>query len=153
ARVPLLAHIRQVDARHRANSWLYSAQGREYALENLSSAMRRNVRRGQVELDIRWTNKNDLLAHGSQAFCDTRSRNGLHDGTPDEFERRFTRWGNCLGHVVLGAWRDDALVAFVSIVDVDDWAEVEGCFSRNDSLSMRPNDTLMYTVLRTYLVE
>jgi len=53
----------------------------------------------------------------------------------------------------LGAWRDNALVAFVSIVDVDDWAEVEGCFSRNDCLSLRPNDTLMYTVLRTYLVE
>src|SRR5215471_9998048 len=64
ARVPLLAHIRPVDARHRANAWLYLAQGREYALENLPSAMRRNVRRGQAELDIRWTSKEDLLAGG-----------------------------------------------------------------------------------------
>ena len=153
SRMPLLAHICQVDARHPVNAWLYLAQGREYTLESLPSAMRRNVRRGQAELDVRWTSNNDLLAHGCQAFCDTRSRNGLHDATRDEFERRFTQWGNCPGHIFLGAWRGDALVAFVSVVDVDDWAEVEGCFSSNDGLSLRPNDTLLYTVLRTYLVE
>jgi hypothetical protein len=152
SRVPVIAHLTVVDARHPANAWLYLAQDGAYALESLPAAMRRNVRRGLAELDIRWIDKDDLLAHGYRAFCDTRTRNGLQDGTADEFERRFTHWGSCLGHVALGAWRDKTLVAFASVVDVDDWAEVEGCFSTNDGLSLRPNDALLYTALRTYLV-
>jgi hypothetical protein len=55
--------------------------------------------------------------------------------------------------VFLGAWREHELAAFLSITAVDDWAEIEGSFSANDSLPLRPNDTLIATALSNYLVK
>src|SRR5262249_2031216 len=94
-----------------------------------------------------------LLARGVQAFCDTRRRVGLSDGTPEDFRRRFTSRVRCPGHVFLGAWKNDQLAAFLSITEVDDWAEIEGCFSMNALLDLRPNDALLFYALSYYLTE
>jgi hypothetical protein len=45
------------------------------------------------------------------------------------------------------------LAAFVSLIEVDDWLEIESSYSRDDLLDFRPNDTLMYNVLSHYLTE
>jgi hypothetical protein len=115
--------------------------------------MRRNVRRGLSELRIASLSPDQLLIHGVQAFCDTRKRVGLSDGTLENFHQRFSLRAKCPAHVFLGAWKGDELAAFLSITEVDDWASIEGCFSRTDLLNSRPNDLLMYTALSQYLIE
>jgi hypothetical protein len=94
-----------------------------------------------------------VLAHGARAFCDTRRRLGLGDGTAEAFHHRFTSRAGFREYVYLGAWKDDQLAAFVSMIEVDDWAEHEGTFSVDTLRQYRPSDTLMYIVLTHYLVE
>jgi len=152
-KVAVAGYLLEPDQQRNANAWLYICADRGYSLDKLAPAMRRNVRRGLKELRIEPVSAKELLVHGVQAFCDTRRRVGLSDGTPEHFRRRFTARAKCSGHVFLGAWKDDELAAFLSITEVDDWAEIEGCFSADALLNFRPNDTLMYRALSHYLVE
>jgi hypothetical protein len=152
-RAAVSSYIQEPDERRPANACLYICTDRAYGLEKLSPAMRRNVRRGTEELKIAWLTPDELFAYGLCAYCDTRRRAGLSDGTEDEFFKRFRWRAQCSGHVFLGAWRDHQLAAFLSLVEVDDWVEIESCYSRNDLLNFRPNDTLMYSVLCHYLRE
>jgi hypothetical protein len=152
-RVAVVSYLLHPNERYPANARLYVCTNRAYALDTLNSATRRNIRRGSKELRITPIASYQLLAHGVQAFCDTRRRVGLSDGTPEEFRRRFTLRVRCPGHVFLGAWKDDILAAFLSITEVDDWVEIEGCFSMDSLLGLRPNDALMFYVLSNYLTE
>lgn len=141
------------DEQHVPNAWLYVCTDPEYSLDKLTPETRRNVRRGLKELRIAEVAIEELLIHGVQAFCDTRQRVGLSDGTREEFKKRFISRATCAGHVFLGAWKDNKLAAFLSITEVDDWAEIEGCFSMNALLRLRPNDFLIYNALYHYLIE
>jgi hypothetical protein len=152
-RTALAMYLLPPDERHTANSWLYICTDDSYALDKLAPAMRRNVNRGFKELKIAPLSLEQLLAHGVQAFCDTRQRIGLSDGTAEGFRRRFTLRGGCRGHVFLGAWKYAELAAFLSIAEVDDWAEIVGCFSMDSLLQSRPNDTLFFYALSHYLTE
>ncbi len=146
------SYLLEPDEYHPANAWLYVCTDLDYSLDKLAPAMRRNVHRGLKELTIAPITSEQLLAHGLQAFCDTRRRAGLNDGTPEEF-RRFLTFSTSLPEVVfLGAWKENQLAAFLYITEVEDWAEI-GCFSMDALLQYRPNDTLMYSTLFHYLVE
>jgi len=149
-KVALVAYLTQAGKQTIGNAKWYVCTDRAYSLEKLDPAVRRNVRRGLREFVIEPLSPEQVLAHGMQAFCDTRKRVGLSDG-PGEFRRRFMARGKCSGHVFLGAWKDEFLAAFLSITEIDDWAEIEGSFSRNDFLSLRPNEALMYAALSRYL--
>lgn len=149
-RVPLASYCLEPDERHPANAWLYVCTDQNYALEKLAPPVRRNVRRGLKELKIAPLTRAEMLAHGLQAFCDTRTRTGVSDGTPEGFHLYFRQ--DLPEQIYLGAWKDDQLGAFLTIREVDDWAEL-GCFSMNALLQYRPNDTLMYTALSHYLVK
>jgi len=151
-RAAIASYLLEPDEIHPANAWLYICTDRSYGLDKLSPTARRNVRRGLKELLIAPLTSEQLLAHGEQAFFDTRRRNGLIDGTPEEFRRWFTSLAKMQEVVYLGAWKDNQLVAFLSTTEVDDWAEI-GCFSMNALLQYRPNDTLLYSALSYYLVE
>jgi len=151
--VAVVSYLQEPDQHHPANAWLYVCNDQSYALDRLAPAMRRNVNRGFKSLRIAPLSSNLLLAHGRQAFCDTRHRVGLSDGTPEEFYQRFILRAKSSGHVFLGAWKGDKLAAFLSITDVDDWAEIEGCFSVNALLNLRPNDALLFHALFYYLTE
>jgi len=146
------SYLLEPDEHHPANAWLYVCTDPNYALDKLAPAMRRNVRRGLKELTIAPLTSEQLFAHGSQAFCDTRRRAGLNDGTSEEF-RRFLTFNTSLPEMVfLGAWKENQLAAFLYITEVEDWAEI-GCFSMDALLQYKPNDTLMYSTLFHYLVE
>jgi hypothetical protein len=135
-----------------ANGWLYVCADPEYSLDKLGSTMRRNVRRGLQDLRLETLTVDDVLAHGEEAFCDTRKRVGVHDGTPAIFRKRFESQRDSSKFTFLGAWDGNSLAAFLAIDDGNRWAEISGCFSRNESLSHRPNDTLMYYAIHHYLV-
>src|SRR5437763_3500191 len=115
--------------------------------------MRRNVRRGLRESRIAPLTTEQVLAHGTQAFCDTRRRLGLSDGTPEVFHRRFSSRARFPEYVYPGAWKDDQLAAFLSMIEVDDWAEHEGTFSMDALRRYTPNDALIYSALCHYLVD
>lgn len=148
----LASYLLEPDDRHPANAWLYLCTDRTYTLDKLVPAARRNVRRGLRELGIGPITPEQVLAHGAPAFCDTRRRNGLSDGTPEEFHRQFGVRAGCPGHLFWGAWRDRQLAAFLSIIQVDDWMELIG-FSMTTHLSLRPNDAMVFRVLSHYLSE
>lgn len=147
------SYLQEPDAFHPANACLYVCTNQTYALDKLTPAMRRNVRRGSKELRIAPLTPVELFTHGAQAFYDTRRRVGLSDGTPEEFRRRFSWRTRCRGHAFLGAWRHEQLAAFLSLIEVEDWVEIESCYSMNALLNFRPNDTLMYSALSHYLCE
>jgi len=137
-----------------ANAWLYVCADDQYSLGMRAPAMRRNVRRAQRELTIRPISSAEVLASGLTAFCDTRRRTGLDDGTVHGFRRSFALEPHttCAGQSYLGAWRDGHLAAFLTMLHVDDWVEL-GCYSMDSMLRYRPNDALLYAALSHYLTE
>jgi len=149
----VVSYLMQRDVNYKANAWLYVCRNKHYRLDDLPPPMRRNVRRGMKELKVEPLTLEQLLAYGGQAYCDTRNRVGLSDGTLKAFRRRFISRANCPAHVFLGAWKGHELAGFLSIGEVDNWVEIEGAFSRNDLLKYRPNDTMMYCALSRYLKE
>jgi hypothetical protein len=140
--------------RHAANAWLYLCSDQGYSLDKRPPEMQRNVRRAMRELTIAPLSPAEVLAHGASAFCDTRQRNGLDDGTPEHFRREFLSHVHRPGRAYLGAWKNGQLVAFLTILQVDDWMEFEfGCFSMTASLPYRPNELLIHLALSKYLLE
>jgi hypothetical protein len=94
-----------------------------------------------------------VMAHGFTAFSETRTRVGLSDGTVALFQNRFQRFSRNPFHRAVGAWKDDALVAFMSLAIVDDWVEIEGSFSADGFRTLCPNDGLVHFVLNHFLVK
>jgi len=151
-RAAIATYLLEPDERHPANAWLYLCTDQTYSLKKLPPAKRRNVRRGLKELTIAPLTFEQLLVHGVHAFCDTRRRVGLSDGTPEEFQRDLTAHAGLPELVFLGAWKEKQLAAYLSIIEVDDWVEIT-CFSMDALLQYRPNDTLIYSALCHYLTE
>ena len=148
----LATYVVEPSEDHPANAWLYLCDDREYALVRRAPAMQRNVRRALRELTMSWLSPAEVLAHGATAFCDTRRRNHLDDGTAAAFRRYFEHREDRPGRSYLGAWKDGRLAAFVTVIHVDDWVEL-GSFSMSSMLHYRPNDALMYVALSRYLTE
>jgi hypothetical protein len=144
------SYVTEPDDRDPGNAWLYLCGDRDYSLQCRPPAMQRNVRRAMRELAISALSPIDLMAHGGRAFCDTRRRNRLDDGTLNGFYRYFEHRIARPGWAYLGAWKNGQLAAFVTIMRVDDWAEL-GSFSMNSMLGYRPNDALLYVTLSNYL--
>ncbi|MFL5587632.1 MAG: hypothetical protein ACJ8DI_08255 [Ktedonobacteraceae bacterium] len=151
-RAAVASYLLEPDEHHPANTWLYLCTDQAYSLDKLASNARRDIRRGLRELTITPLTSEQLLAHGFPAFRDTRRRNGLNDGTIEEFHRWFTGLAKLPEIVYLGAWKDEQLAAFADITEVDDWAEL-GCFSMDALLRYTPNDALVHSILSRYLVD
>jgi len=152
-RAACISYILAADEQHPRNAWLYVSSDNTYSLEKLGKGTKSSVRRGLKSLRVEPVDPDKLLERGLQAFCDTRKRVGLNDGTEKEFRRRFAQRGRLAGHAFVGAWCEDHLVAFLSMIDVDDWVEIEGSFSLSAFLKHYPNDTLLFSVLIDYLVK
>jgi len=135
------------------NCWLYVCDDRGYRLSALPPAARRNIRRGCSELRIDFISGHEVLEHGLAAYCDTRHRVGLGDGTPGAFHERFQPLIGRSDRRFLGAWKDGTLAGFLSIIEGERWCEVEGCFSQTRHLILRPNDAMLFSALKSYLVE
>ncbi|GAC1651194.1 MAG: hypothetical protein NVS4B12_21770 [Ktedonobacteraceae bacterium] len=152
-RAAMATYLLEPDEHHPANAWLYLCTDQTYSLEKLPPARRQNVRRGLKELTIAPLTAEQLSVHSVQAFCDTRRRVGLSDGTPEEFQHYLTGHASLPEFVFLGAWKENQLAAYLSIIEVDDWVEIEGTFSMDTLRQYKPNDTLIYSALRHYLTE
>lgn len=152
-RTALATYLILPDESHPANAWLYVCRNKSYCLEKLGVSARRDARRADRSLRIEFLDWQTVMAHGFTAFSETRSRVGLSDGTVAQFDNRFSRFSRNPFHYAVGAWRNDALVAFMSLVVVDDWVEIEGSFSTDGTRACCPNDGLAHFVLNHFLVE
>jgi hypothetical protein len=152
-RTPAISYIIEPDDTHQENTWLYICRKGDYGLGKLTSAARRNVKRAQKNLRFEPVSWDLLLEYGATAYCDTRSRVGLSDGTLEGFQAHFSRLSRIPGHRIMGAWYSDALVAFTSLIVVDDWVEIQGLFSANEQLDLRPNDGLFAYILDYFLIQ
>ena len=128
-RVGVAAYLLSPDDQHPANAWLYVCRDRSYSVENLSKPARRDIHRSQRNLRFGLVDWPTLLAKGLEAYADTRRRVGLSDGTRNNFMRRFETFSSNPAHHVFGAWNNDALVAFMTLIIVDSWVAIEGSFS------------------------
>lgn len=153
SRSAVVSYLLEPDEFHPANACLYICNNRSYCLENLSVAGRRDARRAGRSLRIEFVDWPMVMAYGFAAFSETRTRVGLSDGTIAQFQNRFQRFSRNPFHCAVGAWQDDSLVAFMTLVVVDDWVEIEGSFSVDNSRTMCPNDGLAHFVLSHFLIE
>lgn len=147
------SYLLEPDESHPANAWLYVCHDRSYRLENLGVPGRRDARRAARSLRIEFVDWPTVMAHGFTAFSETRTRVGLSDGTVEQFQKRFHQFSLNPFHCAVGAWQDDSLVAFMTLVVVDDWVEIEGSFSADGSRTLCPNDGLAHFVLSHFLTK
>lgn len=154
-RGPALAvtHLLEPDASHPANACLYLCCDKSYRIEKLTSVGRRDARRANRSLRMAFVDWPTILSEGFTAYSDTRRRVGLSDGTHEHFRRRFTLFSTNPGHVAVGAWKDRTLVAFMTLVIVEDWVEITGTFSTDAHRGLCPNDGLASFVLKHFLAE
>lgn len=154
-RGPALAvtHLLEPDASHPANACLYVCRDKSYRVENLTSVGRRDARRANRSLRLAFVDWPTIFSQGFTAYSETRRRIGLSDGTREHFRRRFTLFSTNPGHVAVGAWKDLTLVAFMTLVIVEDWVEITGTFSTDAHRGLCPNDGLASFVLKHFLAD
>jgi hypothetical protein len=141
------------DGHYPANAWLYVCRDPSYSIDKLSKPAQRCIRRAQHSLRFTPIELSTLVDHGYSAYKDTFARVGLAVDTIDQFERGFGSFLQNPAHRLVGAWKEDILVAFMMLIVVDDWMEIPGSFSTNAHLDLRPNDGLVNYVLEHFLVE
>lgn len=149
----VISFIVEPDAEHRPNAWLYLCRDQSYALNKLANEVKRHVRRAQGALRIGPIDWKTLLENGLMAYSDTRARVGLSDGSITNFRQRFEAFSSVPGHYVAGAWKGESLVAFMTLMVIDDWVAIEGSFSVSAELDQRPNNGLAHYVLDNFLVK
>jgi hypothetical protein len=133
-----------------ANSCHYLCADPEYSLEKLGRGARYDTRRGLREFEIRFLDQPEIVRLGERAYSDTLARTGLSADHREPFEVAFGRPRPDRRY--LGAVRGNHLAAFLVVTEVDDWVSIGG-YSANEFLPLRPNNWLIYYVLRHSLVE
>ena len=149
---PLATYVRPPDASHPQNAWLYVSADQHYHLDKLKRTVRRNIRRAQEVLRFEFLDDETLRQHGAKAFCDTRTRVGLSDGTVAAFCRMHAAHVANPGRAVVGAWAGDQLAGYVTLSLVDDWAEIY-IYAQDAFLSERPVNGLIDHVFDYFLVQ
>ncbi len=146
SRCLLASYVVPADEVHPANAMLYLCEDRGYRLERLSSQARRDTRRALCAFRFEFLDPGMLLAHGDRAYCDTRARVGLSDGTVEAFRGYTASLLATPGYKFVGAWTGDQLAAYMWILMIDDWAAIGG-YAANDHLRSCPNEGLINFVL------
>ena len=147
----LLSYIIIPNDENFVNSTLYNCSDNEYEISRLSKNARRDIRIGERNLRVGFVNWDDLLAGGLKAFKETRSRVSLSDGDEKSFRSRFTQFRSNPAHSAVAAWLGDEIIAFMSLIIVDDFVIIQGSFSTDDHRSLCPNNILANFVLSNFL--
>lgn len=134
-----------------ANSKLYNCTNNDYELQQLSKNARRDIRIAQRNLQFGFASWQEILDCGLKAFADTRMRVGLSDGNEKSFRRRFTQFRKNQAHKVVAAWLDKEIIAFMSLIVMQDFVVIQGSFSTNDHKKFCPNNGLVDFVNNYFL--
>jgi hypothetical protein len=151
--VPAISYNLEPDENHEPNAWLYVCEKGRYSPEKLIGPARRNIRHAQRNLRFEIVDWDTLLEHGAEVYCDTRTRIGLSDGTLEGFRSHFSMLSRIAGCYIAGAWHGDTMVAFMTLIAVENWVEIQGSFSATQYMSLCPNDGLFAFVFDHYLIQ
>jgi len=141
------------DVGQSTNTILYNCYDKNYSQNKLSKNVVRDIRIGQKNLTIEFVQWNEILVNGFQAFHDTRTRVGLSDGTKSNFEIRFKNFALNSGHKALATKFNNEIVAFMSLIVIEDYVIIQGSFSTDEHRKFCPNNTLADFVLNYFLKE
>ncbi|MCH7963564.1 MAG: hypothetical protein IH852_06455 [Bacteroidetes bacterium] len=134
-----------------ANSTLYNCIDNDYGLQHLSKNARRDIRIAQRNLQFGFAHWNEILDCGLKAFADTRKRVGLSDCSEKSFRSRFTRFRKNPAHRAVAAWLDKEIIAFMSLIVLEDFVVIQGSFSTDDQKKICPNNGLVDFVNNYFL--
>jgi hypothetical protein len=140
------------DESHPPNAWLYVCEDKSYQLEKLGTQARRNVRRALRRFRIERLEPESLREKGEHAYCETRARVGLADGTPQAFQRLCQSIPRNPANRILGAWAGEDLAAFLLATCVEDWISFSA-YAANEHLNSCPNEGLIYHLLQQFLAQ
>lgn len=135
-----------------SQSYIYLCRNSHYSFENLPSNMQRNIKKARKEFDFKEVNKEEFFIKGFKSFHDTRKRIGLNDYTKNDFIISFNNWSSFSCNKIFGVFKGEELAAFITASEIGSWAEI-GLFSQTNFLNLRPNDLLVYNVIKYYLIE
>lgn len=144
-----------VHAKNKNNAYLYYTDDNDYKLEKLDATGRRFARKGKENFEIKFVEWDEIMNFGMKAYADTRSRNGLDDGTKDEFLKRMTSHSNNPAFKAIGAFtkQNKDFAAYLTVIEVDNWVEITSSYSDNDFLKLYPNNGLFDFALKFYLCD
>lgn len=77
----------------------------------------------------------------------------MMDHSHVDFRRRYEHFGKNPCHFVVGAWKEDALAGFMTLVVVEDWVEIEGSYFSEAFRGLCPSNGLAHYVLDHFLVQ
>jgi hypothetical protein len=138
-----------------SNAFLYVSRNYQYDMEKLDKNARRFTRTAHKNFQFRFTDWDNILKNAYPAFADTRARNGLSDGTIENFQKIFNECKKNPAFKTIAAFLpgDEKIHAFLQITEVEDWVEITSAYSENDYLRLCPNNGLFDTAFSYYLKE
>jgi len=137
----------------KANAIIYNCCDKNYNQKNLSKNVIRDIRIGTKNLSISFIDWQEILEFGFKAFQDTRIRVGLSDGNKNNFDTRFQNFAKNDGHKALAAKLNGEIVAFMSLIVVDNFVVIQGSFSTDEHRRLCPNNALSDFLLNYFLKE
>ena len=147
----LVNYLLAAEAPEVSNAIDYVCRDPGYHLERLGAHARRDVRRGLRSFVVRLCTWEEWADRGFAAFADTERRHGNGEATLPGFRSLAARWRGTPFLEIWGAWQGEALVAWMTVLKVDDWALVDLARSRTDSLRLCPNNAVLYAATRSLL--
>lgn len=133
----------------KANAYWYVC--RKINRSELKDTIQRNIKKAEKTLSVRWVSFQELMSQGFAAYSEMRSRAGLDDFTETHFREHFASKYNEKTCAVLGAWLNDRLVSYVSLMIFPEFVEIEGPYTLNEALQHRPNELLIFNTLDHFL--
>jgi len=136
-----------------ANCYDYLCSASDYQIANLDKHGRRDTRRGLRRFTVRLCRWEELIEHGYPASEDTAARHGYRPPSKASLDRYARTHGASPFCDIWGAWRDDQLAAYMTVIKVDDFAEIDVARSRTDTLNDCPNNALSFAATQHLLHE
>ena len=135
-----------------ANCVDYVCRDAQYDIERLDSNARRDVRRGLRSFEVGRCTWERWAEQGLSAWIDTQRRHGYAGPDARDFRAVTERWRDQPFYEIWGAWQGPELVAWLTVLKIDDWGMVDLVRSRTDALRGCPNNALVYAATRSLLV-
>jgi len=132
----------------RANCFNYICEDSGYNVDNFSSARaRRDIRRGLRNFNIRLCNNEELASKGYNAYKDTAIRHNYSVPDRNKYFQNTKKLSSQF-YDIWGAWDDAGLMAWMTVIKIDDWAMIESARSCTQALKKSPNDALIYSATK-----
>jgi hypothetical protein len=127
-------------------SFLWTCR-RPYGLETIDSKARNKVRQGLRNCQVRRITFEELEILGEQANSDSMKRFGIEGGR--------LKFGDLMrsssAYEAWGSFINEQLAAYLITLRIEDWAYIQVQRSSNAFLKYRPNNALIYTVIKELL--